>query len=390
VAPTISRGSAGVVNYSHAADAFARAPVFTLAPRPATVFGGPNVDPAFDLTKIIDVRLRRDGSLVAAVTGTGLVAFDPTGKPTLIAKWGPGPDEVSGGRLGPALGDTLLYLDQGNHRIVWIAPSGKLSRMFSTNGRLPDMAITPVGELTDHNVVITTAGMYEETQFAKDAKTARNTAAVVALPSAGQARQLVGMPDVNVVGVPQPGTNGTKVMHMGVMYAPQAQLTVFDGSIISGTGDSYHLDIRDGAGKVVRTISVATARATLSPKAKQYFVAEYLAALQRELPKEGKLRDENLDLARHTPFTEQLPAFTALFGGNQKTLWVVDAVTKSDSAWTATGFNRDGVITGRLHGQGLGGPRAITDNYALIRNIDADGFVSFARYDIVPVRGSRH
>jgi len=380
-----SRGPAGIIVSRHSATAMDRAPGFILAPQPSVIFGGADVDPTFDLTKVRDVLLRRDGSLVANVANVGLLAFAPTGKPSgLLAKWGNGPDEVLSGRLAPALGDTLLYLDTGNSRIAWITASGKLAKLIPISSRLPGLASTPLGELPNHEVVVTSAGLYRESQLSEKAKKTRSSAIVVALPRTGPARQLFAMPDLNLAALPAPGTKGTIITHLAFRYAPQARLALFDGSIVSGTGDSFDLEFRDSTGNVFRSIGVSRPRTPVPTTTKRHDIDEDMSMLSRDLPKNAQFREERLDLVRNTPFTDALPAFSRIFGGNQDVLWVLDATTRSDTVWTATGFNRGGAIVGRLQGHGAYGPESITDRSALIRRVDRDGVVSFALYRIIP------
>ena len=75
---------------------------------------------------------------------------------------------------------------------------------------------------------------------------------------------------------------------------------------------------------------------------------------------------ESERLARETPFADSLPSIGEMFVASHEVLWVVDAIVKDDSGWTAAGFRHDGSIVGRLRGA-VGRPMAFGDDRVVVR-----------------------
>jgi hypothetical protein len=81
--------------------------------------------------------------------------------------------------------------------------------------------------------------------------------------------------------------------------------------------------------------------------------------------------------ARADPVNDTLPAFQQLIAGADGLLWVVDYVSPIDRGWSATAFDQDGTIVGRLMSRVPGRPVAFTARGVLVREEDADGVVRF-------------
>lgn len=385
VMPT-RRTENGVTILTHDATAFERALRLSLDPVPLAVAGGPDADPAYDLTDARAFSLLADGRIAAFSIGRSrLLVFAADGQAQ--KSWGgtgQGPAEFRNvSSMIVARGDTLVLPDLGNTRMAWVTPDRGTVRTSSLQGLLPSRSTDRIaGMLPGERAVLFSGGRVQPVDLGKRERPPA-TVALVALQSAG--RVIANVPDLETVGITTRYQGEVRTESATLGFTRRAVVAVWDTLIVTGSGDGYRLDLRNANGRVLQTLSVAVPRRVVSTAMRQDLIDTRLRQMAeyREPPRD---LNESQRLVREAPFADSLPPYHAIFVSPDQTLWVVDGLTPADTAWHATAFRRDGAIVGRLRGVGTSRPVAFGNDRVLVRRIDADGVVALEARRIVPAR----
>jgi hypothetical protein len=164
------------------------------------------------------------------------------------------------------------------------------------------------------------------------------------------------------------------------------QITAWDTMIATGGGPDYTIDLRRPDGRIVGRIHVPYQRRPVTSAMRQAWIAEQLERMNATGGERMVDPEESKRLTREQPFADSLAPYGKFHvTDGEKTLWVVDIVTSSDTGWRATAFRRDGAIIGRLTvTTGQSAPVAFTDDRVIVRTEDKDGLIALKVYRIVP------
>jgi predicted DsbA family dithiol-disulfide isomerase len=382
------RMEAGVAVLAHRVRAFQAAPQLEVLDRAISRFGGPDADPATDLTDAREYQLLSEGRVAALDPRTPriLMLGPPNGVITPIGRRGAGPGELRGvgsiARIGP---DTVLVPDFWNMRMQWVVPSGSFVRTANLQDRLPATTTAVVGGLPGGFAVWTTAWRLDPMPSAPGV-VYRSSASVGVLPPSGAGTVIARIPDVEIVNLETryEGTRGTEARPLHL--SRRAHISVWDTTIVTGTGDGYRLDLRDRTGRIYASIVVDVPRRAVTQPIRQAVIR---AELQRLASYRERPRDpgESERLIREAPFADSLPPYELLSVSPGGRLWVLDAIAPNDTLWMATAFRTDGAILGRLYGRPkTGTPVAFGDTTVVLKATDSDGVVAIGLHRIVPRR----
>ena len=374
----------GVVLLEHPADAFARAPQWTLASTPLAIAGGADA-PDYDLTTARAVEILSDGRIVTlSPVGARLFVFAPDGRgEKSLGRQGQGPGElVAPGGLSRTNGDTLVIPDPGNKRLNWLVPS----KGYVASEPLPaienDFFVRPVGMLRTGELVVSTAGLLQSTKV--DTVTRPPASVVLVTPKSGTTRVVASLPDAEIVRIQTNMRGRARMESMPLRFSRSAMAIAWDTVIATGTGDGYRIDLRDTTGRIQSSLRVPVARRPVTRAMRDSAIA---AGLQRLAgPSSERLVDaaESRRIERDRPAADSLPPYGEWFVSPNRTLWVVDGSEASETSGGATAFRQDGAIVGRLTWSRQGRPVAFGDDRVVMRAVDDDGVVSLRVLRIQP------
>ena len=305
----------------------------------------------------------------------------------VIGRAGRGPGEFTApSDLWRIAGDTLLVPDIANARLnrlhadqPWVEAiplrtPPDVSPGIQLGGVLPD------GRLVVHNVGLGRTGVEDSV--------VRPPVPVVVLDLAsGSAQTIAEVPDLEIVRVETRFRGVTRRMDAALGFGRHAHVVVWDSTIVTGTGDGYALDVRAPDGHVLHRLRLQQTRRQVTAAMRDAYVASRLARFDAGSFERAVDPLESRRLIQYAPFADSLPPYSALHVTPRGTLWVVDAIAPTDSAWTATAFRRDGAIVGRLHMPGAARPVAFDDERVVVRDEDADGVVTMRVHRIVSAAG---
>ena len=376
----------GVTTFTHDRASLARATPYVLDAAPETIVGGPDADPAYDLTNVQSVALLTGGRLACFVQGQRILLFNRDGTPwCTIGRQGAGPGEFRGGRDMLGLrADTLLLLDMGNRRLNWIVPSAGVVRSEPVQDRIPGVIAKPVGVLPGGRVILTSAGQFQDTPGER--VDFRSVASIFLLPPRGAATAIATLPDLLLRRMRNSIEPGRPDLTDIIRFGPRARSVMWDSLIASTTGTTYEIVLRNSRGVVIQKIVLpATPRRPVTAKMRQEELSVSMSGWyshQREFTEPDSARVEAF--LRAAPFADSLPVTSELFVAPDRTLWILDGHPPRESSWNATGFRADGAIVGRLRADQGGLPVAFGNDRVVLKSTDKDGVVTLATYKFRP------
>lgn len=377
----------GIERIKFAGDAFSQTAQWTIDSNAITVAGGVDVDPDYDLTGAHQALLFSDGGIVTfASVGAKLLMFSASGKPErTVGRSGKGPGEFTAPHsLVLIRGDSLLVLDAANQRLNWITRQGK----FAAMKKLPLREMwgaTPVGLMPNGELLVDgVGGMVGES----DADSVTRSQSPIQLmtiegPDLGTPRTIATVPNFQMLRQ-ETRYRGRVEKHTTVLrYTLRAQIAPWGNSIVTGDGASYQFDVRNTDGQLVRQVHVGVPRRPVTKDMRDTMISLELKRL--EGPKTERMVDvnESRRLTREAPFSDSVPAFHQAFVSPNGTLWLVDGMALGDTAWSATAFNREGAMIGRVQAPGFAYVMAFGDDRVLLRVEDADGVVSMRVHKLI-------
>ena len=366
----------GVRAMKHEAGALDRAPRLTIDPEPVAVLGGAEGEAAFDLTYVSDVVLLSDGRFATlSAIGNRLLIFAADGEgERSLGRTGGGPGEImSPDGLILLGGDTLFIPDTGNRRFNWVLPDEGFvaSRPMDGLGR-PFMQTA--GALRDGRIVMYGGGLVQRGE--RDA-IVRPPAPVLLLdPANTTIREIASLPDLELAmqETRYRGRRGESAVVLG--FSRRSHVAVWDTLVATSGTEGYRIDLRNPEGRIVSRLEVDRARRPVTKEMQDAYIAARLKPLERTSGERLVDPEESKRLVRATPFADSLPDYGRFFVTPNRTLWVVDALAPSDTAWTATAFRLDGAVVGRLSAPGAASPIAFGDDRVVLRATDEDDVVS--------------
>lgn len=377
----------GLFVMHHGADAFDRAPRWTLDSVPLVVFedGG---DPVFDLSGLASILfpplMRSDGRMLAV--GDGILLFGADGQPErVLATLGAGPGEVSSAMpwLGGwyLAGDTLGYFDYGNQRVTRFTPGGGLvdDRAWSVvpSARCASIAVPAVvqerlvvscGSAVDDSLAVRRAG-----RLALTDRWLSEPRDLAEFPS----------PERRAVALESEGIRSGTMRPLALGLWPF--VTIQDSMIVIGTqAHGFVIDFVDTAAVVRRQLRFDISRRPVTAAMRQAWIQRDLDGAAKNSAHGGIPVEILMAEARAQVFADALPWHAKLMAGTDGLLWIEEWPTLSDTTWTATAIAREGQVVARVTAPGGGNRRPIWfgSGQVLVREEDDDGLVRFALYRI--------
>ncbi len=377
----------GVLVMHHAADAFERAPKWTLDSLPLVAFSD-HGNLAFDVSGlesiIVPPLMLSDGRMIAV--GQGLLLFGSDGQPErALARIGEGPGDVSS--VMPFLGgwyvtkDTLGYFDFGNQRASrYTAAEGLINERpwdVDLSSRCASIAVPRAvqGRLvvgcwnTDNDSL----AVRRAARLALTDRWLSDPTDLAAFPSPERRAVLAGS-ERQRAGMMQP-------LAMGLWPF----VTVQDSMIVIGTQlDGFVIDFVDTAAVVRRRLRFDIPRRPVTAAMRNAWIQRDLDGAAKSSAHGGIPVEVLKAEARAKIFADSLPWHGKLMAGDDGLLWIEEWPTLSDTTWTATAVAADGRVVGRLTAPGGGNVRPLWfgRNQVLVREEDDDGMVRFALYRI--------
>ncbi len=375
----------GVILLEHPADAFDRAPQFTIDTNPVAVMGGAGADPKYDLTNADMIVPLQDGRYATfGRVGSQLMIFDAKGKGEHF--WGgqgegPGFFTRVNWMLSPG-GDTLFLIDEANRRRNWVLPDRGVVRQEPYDPTLRLQALMPTGFLRNGQIVAFDAGGRNETP---DSIT-RWPAPIVVMGHKGDSARVVdSIPGWEVTSVETHFRGRKSIQPMPVILGRSPRITAWDSTIATTDNASYTIELRRPDGRLFMRLSVPVARRAVTPGIRDALIAAGLRRFSASGNGEGMVDPaEGKRLISAEPIADSLPFIQGFSVTDDRTLWAVDAIAPGDTGWDATAFRTDGAIIGRLHVRGNSTPIVFTNDRVVVRTEDGDGVISFMVYRIVP------
>ena len=378
LAPT-TRDSAGVTIYEHPSDALERAPLISIDSVPLAVIGATdNVE--LDLSRTGRPVFLPDGKLALFASGSVWI-FDADGNEVeRIGRQGAGPQEFGFGSLAPGLGDTIVVTDSRNSRLSFVVPGTGVARVRTAMLRSGGKFYGAAGQIGDDTYLMINQG----SALMPDGETKRLDTPTGRLdPGADSVRDIIPLQG-QLVFMNRGGSGGGGI---GIeQYSPIDLATSWGGDVLVVRGDRWTVERYDVAGGLKSRIVVPRPRLAISEAMKREDVEAQIAGFQQTMG--AAFAAEGMDTAqawaevRSQPFADSLMHFRSVVTSSGALAWLQSATRMSDSTWHYTAVRPNGQIVGVLRGDGRA-PVALSDDRAILRMEDDDGFVTWQVHRLV-------
>jgi hypothetical protein len=382
----------GIRLLEHAVADLDRAPMIPVDTAPVTIIDDRTAEPGFELTGTRRVALLSDGRvatlsfqppkvLVFSTDGRGAHVFGRRGA-------GPGDFAFPFGLL-VMQADTLIVPDVANRRLSWLVPDSGVVATRPWPRNTPQGLSRIAGMLRDGSAVLEQGGAMFGDE-GKPGEITRIDDPIVVLDRANST-EIARIPDREIAVLATRYQDGPSASSFPIRFSRRAHVVVWDSVIATTSDDSYRIDLRSRDGKIRSAIQIPRPRRAVTPAMRDAEINADVAhyEVMAAAGKGTSNLEESKRLARERPSADSLPHFLsqdytagmgALFATFNKILWVVDAVARTDSEWTATAFRQDGAIVGRLRVQGKGEPVAFSDDRVVVLQQDAEENLRFRIY----------
>lgn len=376
-----TRDSAGVTIHEFTAADWASVPTWQLDTVPMVIIdGGDSTD--FDLTEAWALTPVRGGRyLVVSQVPAQSLLFDERGAPLrVVARAGDGPGDVRMPSPTVSLGpDSLLLVDAGLDRVAAIRADGSLLWERRLEGRTFAWCEPPMGPLPGERIVTLTqcGGEVREGEPLR--------------PPRGVFVRGFGYDDtVRVTTLQGPehawGTHfpdGKRIVGLPMRYGRRPHAAVWDTLIVSGDGErGFELQVHNAAGRLLELFRVNAPREPVTDAMRQAWIDRDLGRVANDAAHGGHDIEVLEWRARTGPFADSLAPHGQLLPGEDGLLWVTSPPTLTDTSWTATAIMQDGALVGRLVGHRAGTPIWFGRDRVIVREVDRDGVVRFAVYEV--------
>lgn len=371
----ITRDSAGVTIIEHPASAVAAAPRWTLGPATVTIDHGATEEAIF--TRISDAVRLSDGRLVVVNSEDNgaeplLYAADGTFERPL-GRQGSGPGEFrSASLLNCRAGDTLCLFDFMSRRITRMLPDGSVAATLDLS-RVGQMAlgfprgILPDGRLVSipfvFDTVSTGGGIF------------RSPNAIVVVDPA------VGDPDTIAAGIPGASTflgtmkfgDRSMAFPMPAGYGSQTLVTVIGDQVVVATNESSEIVSYALPWTPRRIVRIAQPRTPVDAAARDAYIEANVRDIQRMMsPAMAAFRDQAIERAKNTKFTDSMPFYANARVGTDGALWLMESRTAADSTRSFLVVGADGRLAARATIPDAAQLLWVSATEALVMRRDAD------------------
>jgi hypothetical protein len=369
-----TRDSAGVTIHEHGADALERAPLITLVAEPIFEQAGTEESADGDVSSVNGFLFTRSGDLVGFDRQEQqVVVIRADGGPLRrIGQGGEGPGSF--GRFGNFLllgGDTLLFRDGANSRLSIIDPrSGVLGeRSWASVGR-PGTPIgrTGTGEFVFQNFGAmvgpdATSGPHREPLRVQSWRA-----------GADSVRDRFTAGEILMWREVRSSSRGIAVAMRSAALTVEPQIGMVRDRLRIAAGLRWHVDERDLDGNLVSTLRIARPATPLTdPLWNRYADSMVRQRLSFDSTLDAAQLRNDFDAERQF---DSLPVLQEMVITPNETLWVIDYLFLGDSTWSATAFDPDGRILGRIVDEAGDPPVAIGNDRMAFRTEDDLGIAT--------------
>jgi hypothetical protein len=374
-----TRDSAGVALYEHPADALDRAPLITIDSTPLATFRGSVEDPASDISTIFFLTFTSVGDLVGyerterqiVVLGTAPQSV------TRFGKRGAGPLEIaSGGAFTLLSGDTILFKDGVNNRLVLAHPVGGVIRTIPLAEVSGIMNAGPLGRLGDSTYLFSEHISHFGNETPQDGLAEQEQGLALWHFGADSVHQVATVPGYQLYRKVNPGSGrgGWTSVGYTLLLAGYTYLDAWDNQFVVAARSSWQVDRRGAEGRLTSSI-----RIPLPPR----LADDALVTMAIEAAVASDLEyspDANVDSLRESiaarPHADTVGVFESISPTPDGRLWLLDFRLQGADGWAATLINRDGRIVGRIVESTGDRPVAFGNDRLAFRSEDEDGIAT--------------
>jgi hypothetical protein len=345
-----TRDSAGVQIIEHPAAAVAATPAWTLGPASVTIDHGATDEALF--TRVSDAVRLSDGRIVVVNSeddGAEPLLYRADGtfeRP--LGRQGSGPGEFrSASLLNCRAADTLCIFDFMARRITRMLPDGSVAATLDLS-RVGQMALGfPRGILPDGRLV-SLPFLFDT--VSSGGEIFRSPNAIVVVDPA------VGDPDTVATGIPGASTYlgamsfGDRSMSfpMPAGYGAQTLVTVIGDQVVVADNESSDIVSYALPWAPRRIVRIARARTAVDAPAREAYIESNLRDIQRLMsPAMAAFRDQAIERAKKTKFTDSMPFYGNLRVGTDGALWLMEVRTAADSTRSFLVLGPDGHLAAR-------------------------------------------
>jgi hypothetical protein len=373
-----TRDSSGVTIHEHPADALERAPLITMDTVPLVTFVGDLLDPRRDISTISWLAFTESGDLVGyETTESQFVALRVAdGSQRRYGRKGSGPLEIGyGSYFLPMFGDTVLFKDQRNNRLVVAHPDTGLLRTIAMS-EVPGLGNWDYLARLGDSLLMLERTKPPQTEGPPPNGLVRHERLLgLWRPGWDSVRVLSSRPTppiYQVVRVFAPGTWGTT--GRGLVLAGSMHVTGWQHDFGVASATKWEIERWDTAGGLTSVVRINKAPTLVTDEL-------YDSAVEDQLNLQAQYDSTlNLDSARAAlraiPRGDTLGVFYQVSATPQGRLWLVDYRRGRDSGWAATLLDGEGHILGRIVEPSGPLPRAFGNDRLAFRTEDEDGIAT--------------
>lgn len=364
----VASDSAGIRILSHDAAALASAPLITFDPAPLAVIEGSAEDEAADISTIIPQLFLPDGRLLGIDRQRQVIvvfAADGSAREE-FGRQGSGPGEYGGiGSILPIGDGKYLVIDFRNGRISTFDPESGPGTEFAISDAM-GMGMTTPAAMVDGKVLLY-GGIFGGPEAS--GPPGFKTALLDTLT--GETRRLFATapePDpeesgMRVVELPGGGRAVAAVRISGItMLSAFPSAFGWNGAFVVTDPNTYRFTWHDTTGAVTQVMRVARPRVAVTEKVWQDYISDFIDQMTGAAPAGSAGGGLAMTMmGGGTPDTAQmrqqmsgeehadsLPSFDRTRLAPDGTLWVFDYRVPRTEGWSATAFDREGRILGRI------------------------------------------
>ncbi len=383
--PTV-RDSAGITIYEHPPDALTRAPLLTLDSTPLAIFAGDVDDPEKDVSALTWPLFLGSGDLIS---------YDRQAKQILLLKTttrartrhgraGSGPGEIGfPGRFVLVDGDSVLFTDSRNDRVVIVHPDSGIVREFSRNTAFDLRRSGMIGRIAGDSLYLLfvpgsepqgprAVGRVNTPQHLGTWRVGQDSVYDrFSVPSGWLVWQSMGEGSMAAYGLP---------------FAPHTSIGKWGNGFLVARGEGWSLEQWDTAGILRAQLRINAPSTPIDDAMFDRYIQTDVDEMAQNIQSSGRAFDRNsiTTSVRARGHADSLAPYGPVFVSANGTMWVTDFVMPGDSGWAATAVAPDGRILGRLSAANGEPPIAWGDDRIAIKTEDDLGIATIT---ILKVRG---
>lgn len=312
------------------------------APEPAVAIGVLEGPEEYQLFRVRDAGRLPGGRIVVANAGTSELRFyGPDGSYLFAAGGsGDGPGEFQRLSRVDVGRDSVWAFDAGNRRVSVFDAAGTFVRSFLLEPPAEAGYPSYAGRFSDGTLLATVSRVIGPDELS-DAEVIRRPFTFLTYGPEGAPRDTVGT---------YPGGGSFIRLHDGgslsvwtVPFDTRTAHAVAGDRLFLGPTDAFRIEVRDGGGRLLRSIRVPHEPRPVTPELREAFIEERVA--EREDPEARREARENYE---EIPFPERVPAFADLLADADGRVWAQEYPLPGEEGTRWTVFDPTGVRLGTV------------------------------------------